>query len=202
MAQAVEPHPASSREHLLDIAERHFAARGYAAVTLKDIARDLGIRQPSIYYHVPGGKEDLYVEVMMRHLERHRAGMERAIAGAGPLLEDRLHRMAEWMLEHPPVDVGRMADSDLPEMRPEIVEQIETSFHRCVFDPIEAVFEDARREGRLRLPYPRQLSRVFFSNMITLAAARKYWSQESTQEQVIGGHLDILLHGLLARTNS
>lgn len=197
MAKATEAKPVSSREQLLDAAESRFAERGYAAVTLKDIARDLGIRQPSIYYHVPGGKEDLYMEVMMRHLERHRAGVEAAIAAGGGSLEKRLHGIGAWMLHKPPVDVVRMTHSDLPALPPDYVKLLESAFQRCVFEPIEAIFQEADAQGLLRFRDARVLTRIFFSNIVALASARKYWAQHATERQVLGACLDILLHGML-----
>ena len=83
----------SSRATVLNAAEELFAARGYAAVTLKDIAKQLGIKQASLYYHVPGGKEDLFVEVMLRHLERRRQAFEHIIATGSTTLEDCLMKI-------------------------------------------------------------------------------------------------------------
>jgi len=199
MSKAAEAQPASPREHLLDAAERHFATRGYAAVTLKDIAQDLGIRQPSIYYHVPGGKEDLYVEVMIRHLERHRAGVEAAIAEGGGSLERQLHGIGIWMLHKPPVDVGRMAHADLPALPPDYVKLLESAFQRCVFHPLEVIFQEADEQGMLRFRDPRMLTRIFFSNMVTLASTRKYWAQHSTEQHMLSSSLDILLNGMLRK---
>jgi AcrR family transcriptional regulator len=197
MPKAAQEHAASSRDNLLDAAERHFASRGYAAVTLKDIAQDLGIRQPSIYYHVPGGKEDLYVEVMIRHLERHRAGVEAAIAGSGRSLENQLFGVGAWMLRRPPVDVVRMTHADLPALPPDYGKLLESAFQRCVFHPIEAIFQDAAAKGILRFQDIRVLTRIFFSNMAALASARKYWSRHSSEQEVLSGCLDILLRGML-----
>jgi AcrR family transcriptional regulator len=52
------------------VAEHRLAARGYTSVTLKDIANQLGIKQASLYYHFPGGKENLYMEVMILSIIR------------------------------------------------------------------------------------------------------------------------------------
>jgi len=49
-------------------------------VSMRDIADALAMRQASLYYHVPEGKEQLYVEVAMRNLRRHQAGINQAIA--------------------------------------------------------------------------------------------------------------------------
>lgn len=197
MLQAERPRETSARDLLLDVAERHFAARGYSAVTVKDIAQDLGIRQPSIYYHVPGGKEDLYLEVMIRHMERHREGVEAALAGAGDSLESRLNRVGLWMLSRPPLDNAQVVKCDFPELSPAVVKQMEGSFERCVFVPMERVFLKAHEHGLLRHNDARVLARMFFSLMQSLSASRKYWQRHTGAEQVVGGSVDIFLHGIL-----
>jgi AcrR family transcriptional regulator len=53
---------------VLDAAERHFAARGYAATSLGDIADDVGIRAPSLYKHF-ASKRALYLAVLGRLLD-------------------------------------------------------------------------------------------------------------------------------------
>jgi AcrR family transcriptional regulator len=73
----MERESSESRERVLQQAEHLFSERGYAAVTLRDIAAGLGIRQASLYHHVPGGKEQLYVEVTERNLRRIRMGCAR-----------------------------------------------------------------------------------------------------------------------------
>jgi AcrR family transcriptional regulator len=52
-------------ERILDSAESLFAARGYAATTLRDVARAVGLRNPSLYNHFDG-KEALYAAVLER----------------------------------------------------------------------------------------------------------------------------------------
>ena len=52
-----QPTLSEARERVLDGAAKLFTERGYAAVTLRDIAAEVGIRHTSLYHHVPGGKE-------------------------------------------------------------------------------------------------------------------------------------------------
>lgn len=54
-------------ERLLDVAEEAFAARGYVAASLVDIAGQVGIRAPSLYSHYRS-KEALYLAVVERLL--------------------------------------------------------------------------------------------------------------------------------------
>jgi len=53
---------------VLDAAEQLFIQHGYAAVTLRTIADALGMRQASLYYHFPEGKEQLFVAMATRSL--------------------------------------------------------------------------------------------------------------------------------------
>jgi AcrR family transcriptional regulator len=52
-------------ERILDAAESHFAERGYAGATLRDVAAEVGLRTPSLYNHFPS-KESLYAAVLER----------------------------------------------------------------------------------------------------------------------------------------
>ena len=52
-------------ERILDAAEELFAERGYEGTTLRDVAAQVGIRNPSLYNHFDG-KESLYAAVLDR----------------------------------------------------------------------------------------------------------------------------------------
>jgi TetR/AcrR family transcriptional regulator len=52
-----------TRAEIVAAAERHFAARGYEAARLEDIAAEVGIRRAAIFYHF-GDKQELYAAVL------------------------------------------------------------------------------------------------------------------------------------------
>ncbi|WP_406020354.1 TetR/AcrR family transcriptional regulator [Nocardioides sp. NBC_00850] len=54
------------REEILDIAASLFVDRGIAATSTRDIADAVGIRQASIYYHFPSGKDEMLAELLQR----------------------------------------------------------------------------------------------------------------------------------------
>lgn len=141
-----------SRERVLKVAERLFSERGFASVTLKDIANELGMRQASLYYHVPDGKEALFVEVTERGLQRHRSGLEEAIAQAGSDLEQQLNAAAGWLLSQPSIDLGRMMKSDMPSISEGQAERLATSAYDSLIGPVKAAFERAFAEGYIRKP--------------------------------------------------
>src|ERR1700752_561375 len=57
-------------EEIIDAAARVFAVRGYHGASTQDIADLLGIRQASLYYHVPS-KEAALAIVCLRGVEGH-----------------------------------------------------------------------------------------------------------------------------------
>lgn len=138
-----------ARERVLDAAERLFARKGYSAVTLRDIAAEVGIRHASLYHHAPGGKEELFVEVTERHLARHRDGLTRAIAGAEPDVRARLRAAADWLLSQPPMDLVRMAYSDLPAIDPAHAGRLSGMAYESMLSPLEAALRQARQSGQI-----------------------------------------------------
>jgi TetR/AcrR family transcriptional regulator len=57
------PPRGSSRERILSAARSEFAARGFEATRLQDIARGAGLSHPTLLYHFDS-KESLYAEVI------------------------------------------------------------------------------------------------------------------------------------------
>jgi AcrR family transcriptional regulator len=68
----------STRERILDAAERLFAERGFHAVSVRDITQAAGVDVALVNYHF-GGKQALFEDVFMRR--------------AAVLNEERLHRL-------------------------------------------------------------------------------------------------------------
>lgn len=54
-----------TRQKLLHEAASHFARHGYDGASLRRISDDVGIRAASIYNHFPGGKQELYEQIML-----------------------------------------------------------------------------------------------------------------------------------------
>jgi len=125
-------------------------SRGYAAVTLRDIAAAVGIKHTSLYHHVPGGKEELFVEVVERSLERHRQGLRDAVEHSHNALRPRLHAVAEWFLTQSPMDLVRMTQSDIPALSEQASGHLEQLTHQSILRPIEHMLRDAHEAGEIR----------------------------------------------------
>src|SRR5947209_17764111 len=86
---------------ILDEAQALFSERGYVGTTVQQVAGKLGITKAALYYHFPQGKEEIFVELMRRHLRRLHGALEQAIR-AGNTTRQQLERMADQIAAHAP----------------------------------------------------------------------------------------------------
>lgn len=187
----------SSRETVLDGAEQLFVMRGYTSVTLKHIADKLGIKQASLYYHFPLGKEDVYVEVMLRYLKHRRTVLEHLISQSDSTLRGCLLKVGVWLIQQLPLHAGRMFVSDLPELSPDKASQLEQAIYRCVFAPIEGIFVQHRYQ--LKPHFQDDLGFIggsFLCSLESLYIFKQYGSK--TDEELVTNLVDLLLEGSVA----
>ncbi len=144
MSKGISP---ESRERVLDAAEDLFVERGLTSVTLRDISERLKLNHASLYHHVPGGKESLYVEVMQRGLQKHHDGLNAVIAAAGDDWKTQLHAAAHWLVSHTPIDITRLRTSDLPALSKKNAGQLNRDMYVLLINPIEQVFANAVGAG-------------------------------------------------------
>jgi AcrR family transcriptional regulator len=83
----VETGQLATRYRLLEAAARHIAERGPEGVSLRDIARDAGLTTGAIYRHFPGGKAELYAEILKIVAESVRKVLEQAFTSTCDPLE-------------------------------------------------------------------------------------------------------------------
>jgi AcrR family transcriptional regulator len=187
-----------TRTRLLDVAAELFATRGYTAVRLRDIAAVMGMRHASLYYYAPGGKEQLYIEVMERSLQAHRAGLEAAIAAAGEDVRAQMHAVAEWLVSQPPLDVQRMYQADMPEIGQAQAEQLMALAYNSLRLPIGAAITSAVVAGIIVVPDVDLAAMAFVSLVGSVHAIPLEY--RTTPLIVLGKQLaDMLLDGWIRR---
>lgn len=138
-----------ARERVLVAAEQLFAEKGYGPVTLRQIGARAGIHHSSLYHHVPGGKEDLFVEVMERILAGHQRGIAAAIVRAEPRLRAQLYAVAGWLLSQPPIDLVRLEYVDMPELGSAHVQRLSEAAYLSLQVPIEEALAAAQARGEI-----------------------------------------------------
>ncbi len=187
----------AARERVLFVAERLFSERGYSSVTLRDIANELGIRQASLYHHVPGGKEQLFVEVTERSLERARVELERVIAAAGDDLRQQLRSAANLLLAQPPFDLARMIRSDMPAISEVHARRLTQIALRSLVMPIEIAFAAARDRGMHGMPHQRLLAGSFLAIIETVQVSQRFTPLSG--QEMADMMIDVMIDGLRPR---
>lgn len=190
MARPISP---ESRERLLDAAERLFGARGYHAVSMADIADAVGVRKASIYHHVPGGKEELFVEIASRTFTRHHEGLGNALAGADDHLEAQLQAAARWFVSQAPLGLLAMLQNDMPALGEAHVEGLERQLLESLWLPLTRIFEAARARGDIAVKDVSAYVGAFVSMMDGLtyigtadpARGQPGWSMVETADDLI-----------------
>jgi AcrR family transcriptional regulator len=86
--------PETARAMILDATERVMVEDGYAAVSSRRIAQDLGLNAATIHYYYPA-TDDLFVALHARMTARQVAGLE-AVAAADSPIEALWKFQSDW----------------------------------------------------------------------------------------------------------
>lgn len=185
-----------AREHVLNTAERLFHEHGYKAVSMRDIADALEIRQASLYYHVPNGKEQLFVEITERALKRHHQGLDEIISQAEPDLEAQLLAASKWLADHAPLKLLSMLETDMPAISHENAQKLTYLAFQSFFTPIAKLFKQAIENGEVRSFDPNQLAGHFLSMMDGISYTTTAGHTPIPMSKLAEEMIDILLNGI------
>lgn len=93
--------PRSTRDHILDAAERLFAQRGFAAVSMRDLVAETHLKNQASLYHHFRNKRALYEAVLSRALDHILRLMPEGGTGTAEELGANLDRLLDYLAEHP-----------------------------------------------------------------------------------------------------
>jgi AcrR family transcriptional regulator len=174
---------AVTRQHLLEAAERTFAARGYEETRIKDIADAAGLALATLYELVPG-KEELYAEIFRT---RGRALMERAAAaasGAASAMDALMlgvKTYVEFLCEHPDYLRVQLREKQPWALMPRFNSEEQRRLWQDGIELSVQVFRAAIAEGSLFDEDPETMARLM------IAAHQVYlgrWVEQGMQEPV------------------
>jgi AcrR family transcriptional regulator len=95
------PKKSDSKERMIAAARRLFREHGYLGTALSDVVTESAAPRGSLYFHFPGGKEELATEVTLLHAGDHIAHINRAAAAsstAGQLIEAVIGRIRDELI--------------------------------------------------------------------------------------------------------
>jgi AcrR family transcriptional regulator len=155
-------HEVDTRGRLVDAFARQLAVYGYAGVSLEVVAREAGIRKPSLYHHFPGGKDELYAVVADRFIEERHALLVGALSAPGGL-RDRLVAVVRALSD--PTGAALSFDQRLFDALPLVAEgirdRVSEAYVGKLLGPVEGLFREAISSGALAGDDPGFLTNAF-----------------------------------------
>lgn len=136
---------------------RLLAEKGFDAMTVDEVAADVGIAKASLYKHFPS-KEELAAAAMVRVLHRARAFLESDAVRALPRAADRLRAVTRWAMQMQLAGEMPSLPSQNSTLRAALLQ------HRDYLDNLSDVSErlgetivQAQRDGDIRATLPPEL---------------------------------------------
>lgn len=114
-----------TQKNILRVAEALFMELGYQAVSTRQVARQCGISQPTLYYHF-ADKQELYVAVLLEALRRMNRDLQEIAADQTRPFEEKLGRMSVFILRQ------TSHDMNLRGMLNDIESQLDEASHHKV----------------------------------------------------------------------
>ncbi len=148
MARTQGSHAGTTGPKVRDAALRLFARHGFAAVSMRQIAREVGVQAGALYLYTPD-KQTLLFELMRDHLEDLLAGWSAPEGGAAVQLEHFARHHIAYHLDRP--DLVFIAYMELRNLSPENFAVIE-GLRRDYEDRLEAILRAGVAEGVFDVP--------------------------------------------------
>ena len=79
--------------HIYKVAEKHFFAKQYNDVKLDNIANELGIKKPSLYYYFEN-KRDFFIKTLKFSMKKYIVELRKAVQGE--TMNDFIHRYLDY----------------------------------------------------------------------------------------------------------
>lgn len=189
---------AGTRRLVLDTAARLFRDQGYAAVTLRTVAAEVGVKPASLYYHF-ANKDDLVAEVLDAGIQLVLDAVREAVAAVPPDAghEARLRAAVQGHLH------SLLAHSDYTSANVRIFGQLPPEVQARNL-PLRTAYEDlwgrllreAEAAGCLR---PGVDLRLFRRLLLGALNASVEWFRPDIGpiEELANQTADLLLHGIL-----
>jgi AcrR family transcriptional regulator len=194
MASVISAAP--SREAVLEAAHELLMERGYAGLSMRELAKQSGLAKGTIYHHFHD-KRDIYLSVLERDILVVRARIHEAASVPGDI-EDRLRNVVRtyFALQEERRLVIMMALREAASMEEQLCALIRR-YRDELLEPIAAIFEGAEVSGRLRSVDVDLVVLSLFGVLQGFVTHRLLLENQEVGEDVVEHILDLFLRGVL-----
>ncbi|HEY1080025.1 MAG TPA: TetR/AcrR family transcriptional regulator [Bdellovibrio sp.] len=180
------------RPQIIEMAETLFFSNGYKATSLQELGDLLQIKPASLYYHFPGGKEEIYLEVLRNRLEKYRLQVYEMRQSSADL-EEFLRSFALWFIEQPPMNMSLISQMDMPHLTPRAKGEVMQLVSSSIFAPLRESL--AQSTSDLKDFDLNRLVGIYISllNGMSLAVKQSYTSREG----LVDDFIEMMMRGIL-----
>lgn len=184
------------RERIVAIASRVFLERGFARVTMDDLARELRMSKKTIYRFFPA-KDDLVRAVYYLKTDRIHA-LFRETVGAETDFTEKIHWL--WInVGKELTEIGPRFHEDLRVFNPSLAAELETFRRDEINRNFEMFIEDGIRLGALRSDINKELLvQIYISAIMGIINSRVLAAAPFTTDQAFRTILDVMFDGILS----
>jgi len=195
MARTSGSHSEITGPRILDAALRLFAQHGYAAVSMRKIASEVGLQVGALYNYTPD-KQSLLFGLMRDHMENLVIAWKEQTPEENPL--ERLQQFARFHIEYHHIrrDAVFIAYMELRNLSPENFAVIE-DHRRAYEDELRKILKEGHEQGVFDVPDPK----IAAMALIATLTGVNTWFRETGRlslEEVVDIYSDMVRKAVLA----
>lgn len=192
----MKENPDKLKTRIIDSTSQLFFERGFARVSMDQIASGLGISKKTLYQHFPS-KQALLHEVVSNMINENGKIIEGIVNDRGM----DFHRKLSRLMNHLSGLVSRMArpfGEDLRRNAPEMWEEIVQFRRNIVLFNFRKLLESGARQGIFRKDVDPRLMTLMFSTLMQNMVDPKLFSQiPVTAAQVFETVVEVIFRGIM-----
>ena len=191
----------STQQKILEATERIIQAKGIAHATTKEIARESGFAEGTLYKHFEC-KEDLFLMVLERNLPSFVAALGEYVAGDGTVqanLEHQAGAAIKYYEQLIPLAAAFFSDRELLASHRKVMDQIDGGPQR-IYERIARYVEEEQQLGRIDgRQEPLRIAALLLGPCFQYVFLRQFMGTNplpQTEEQFVTGLVQTLIVGI------
>lgn len=180
------------KDLIIEKASTLFFSTGYKATSLQTLAEELGIKPASLYYYFPGGKEEIYIDVLNTRLKSYRDQII-SMSEEHKNLESFLKHFAYWFVAQPTMNMSLISQMDMPHLSPKGKQMVTKAVQESIFVPLRDIVQG--HALYLKKIETMRIIGIYITllNGMSLSIKQDY----VRQEHLVEDFLEIMLRGVL-----
>ena len=182
-----------TKQRIITEADHLFFTKGFKGLALQELGERLEIKPASLYYHFPGGKEQIYLEVIDLRVKEIQAHLEE-IHQRHQSLSALLKSFGHWYAKQPPMNIVFIAEIDMPFLSTRGQKEVMHKVGTGLYGKLEEIFRSHSEHLRVDQD-PSLLVGTFFALLCSIHASKRMG--KLSLQQLVEFNVDLFLWGIL-----